>query len=557
MQRSVLLQMAAAHRIFRSAFVVSCCTLCSRVLGLARDVICASVFGDRWVWDIFCLAFRVPNLFRRLFGEGAMSAAFVPVLTEYLERRDKAEAWQLVSVAFTFLLTVLAVIVVVGEALFWGLSAGAAFGPRGMLALKLLGIMFPYVLLICLVALAMAVLNSLDHFFTPAFAPVVLNVCWITGVLVLAPAMGDTPEERIVGVAIAVLVAGVIQLGIQVPALRAKGVRLGLCFDFSHPGLRRSLRLMGPVVFGLAIMQCNVLLDSLIAVGFARPPDGPEAMSIQGFSIPYPLESGANAVLYYGDRLMQFPLGVFGIAMAAAALPTFARLAARDDRDGLVAALNHTFRVILFIGIPASVGLVVLRRPIVELLYQRNAFTQQAADRTSLVVMCYSLGVWAYCGVHVLVRAFHALQDTRTPVKVGASMVAANICLNLTLIWFLREGGLALATAICSAGQLLILYWLLVRRIGRGDLDAVCGCTLKTVAASAAMALTCLWSLSWLDLPARLTMHRCIRVFVPMALGGSVFVAVSWLLRVPELGDTFGAVAARLPLIKGIRRPQS
>jgi len=544
--------MAAAHRIFRSAFVVSCCTLCSRFLGLARDVICASVFGDRWVWDIFCLAFRVPNLFRRLFGEGAMSAAFIPVLTEYLERRDKAEAWQLVSVAFTFLLTVLAVVVVLGEMLFWGLSVGGPFGPRGALALRLLAIMFPYVLLICLVALAMAVLNSLDHFFTPAFAPVILNVCWITGVLVVAPAMGDTPEERIVGVALAVLVAGVIQLGIQIPALRAKGVRLGLCFDFNHPGLRRSLRLMGPVIFGLAIMQCNVLLDSLIAVGLARPPDGPEAFNVLGYSIRYPLESGANAVLYYGDRLMQFPLGVFGVAMAAAALPTFSRLAARDDRDGLVAALNHTFRVILFVGIPASVGLVVLRRPIVELLYQRNAFTQQAADRTSLVVMCYSVGVWAYCGVHVLVRAFHALQDTRTPVKVGASMVAANICLNLTLIWLLREGGLALATAICSAGQLLILYWILVRRIGRGDLDAVCSCTLKTLAASAAMAFACLWSLSWLDLPARLTVHRLIRVFVPIAVGGSVFVAVSWLLRVPELGDTFGAVATKLPFVRKI-----
>ena len=542
--------MAVAQKIVRSAFVVSCCTLLSRVLGLARDVICASVFGDKWVWDVFCLAFRVPNLFRRLFGEGAMSAAFIPVLTEYLETRDRADAWALVNVAFTFLLTLLAAIVLVGEGVFLGLSLSVPFGPRGILALKLLGIMFPYVLFICLVALAMAVLNSLDHFFTPAFAPVVLNICWITGLLVVAPAMGERPEQQVFGVAIAVIVAGVLQLAIQLPALRAKGVRIGLRFDFRHPGLVRAVRLMLPVIFGLAVMQCNVLLDSVIAVGFSRPPDGPDAFWVWGWRIGYPLESGANSVLYYGDRLMQFPLGVFGIAVAAAALPTFARLAARKDRLGLVTALNHTFRIILFIGIPASVGLVVLRKPIVELLYQRGSFGQAAADRTCMVVLCYSLGVWAYCGVHVLVRAFHAMQDTTTPVKVGASMVGANVCLNLTLIWFLQEGGLALATALCSAGQVVILYAILVRRIGRGDVSAAVLCVVRTLVASAAMALVCVCSARWLDMEERTFVCKCIRVFVPMGLGGVTFLASSWLLRAPELGDTLGVIAARAPVLR-------
>lgn len=549
--------MAVAEKIVRSALVVSACTLLSRVLGLVRDVISASVFGDRWVWDVFCLAFRVPNLFRRLFGEGAMSAAFIPVLSEYLETRERADAWALVNVAFTALLTLLAVIVLVGESLFLALSWSVPFGPRGILALKLLGIMFPYVLFICLVALAMAVLNSLDHFFTPAFAPVVLNLCWITGLLLVAPAMGKRPEQQVFGVAIAVVAAGVLQLAIQWPALKAMGVRVRLCFDFRHPGLVRAVSLLLPVIFGLAVMQCNVLLDSLVAVGLSRPPEGADTIWLLGWRIPYPLEAGANSVLYYGDRLMQFPLGVFGIAMAAAALPTFSRLAARKDRAGLVAALNHTFRIILFIGIPASVGLAVLREPIVELLYQRGHFGQAAAQRTSMVVLCYSLGVWAYCGVHVLVRAFHSMQDTKTPVKVGASMVAANICLNLTLVWFLREGGLALATAICSAGQLVILYVILVRRIGKGDLEQAILCTLKTLAASAVMALVCLGSISWLDWPERTFAHKCIRVFVPLGLGGLTFVVGSWLLRVPELGDTLGVVASRLPFAKALVRRSS
>ena len=546
--------MAAAHRIFRSAFVISLCTLLSRVLGLARDVICASVFGDTWVWDVFCLAFRVPNLFRRLFGEGAMSAAFIPVLAEYLETRDHDATWALANAAFTFLLTVLAGIVIAGEALFGGLWLAGLDGARSELTLKLLAIMFPYVLCICLVAFAMAVLNSLDHFFAPAFAPVVLNLCWIVGLVWVAPAFGDAPQERVLGVAWAVLVAGVLQIAIQVPALRAKGVRLRLRFDFAHPGLRQALGLMLPVIFGLAIMQCNVLLDSLIAVGMSRPPGGPDTFAVLGHHVPYPLESGANSVLYYGERLMQFPLGVFGLAMAAAALPTFARLAARKDREGLVSALNHTLRIILFVGIPASVGLMVLRRPIVELLYQRHAFGQRAADRTALVVLCYSMGVWAYCGVHVLVRAFHAMQDTKTPVKVGASMVAANFMLNITLIWVLREGGLALATAICSTGQLFILYWILLGRIGMGNLASVGRAAAKAAAASAAMALVCALCLHGLAWPEPTLLHRCARVFVPIGAGAATFVAVSWALRAPELADTLGVVAAKLPLLRRFTR---
>ena len=538
--------MAAAHRIFRSAFVISCCTLLSRILGLARDMLCASFFGDKWVFDAFSVAFRVPNLFRRLFGEGATSAAFIPVFTEYLETRERDDVWRLISVSGTFLATVLAVIVVLGELLFAALHRWGHFGPRGLLTLELLGIMFPYVLFICLVALCMAVLNSLQHFFSPAFAPVVLNVCWIAGVLWLGPALGEASHEQVFGVAIAVLAAGMLQLATQLPALRARGVRFRLCFAFGHPGLKRVLALMGPVILGLAVMQINVLLDSLIAMGFSRPPDHHGPMQLLWWTVDYPLESGANSVLYYAERLVQFPLGVFGIAMAAAALPTFCRLATRDDREGLVDALNHTLRIILFIGIPTSVGLVVLRRPIIELLYERNAFTPHTTTRAAKVVLCYGFGVWAYCGLHMLVRAFHALQDTKTPVKVGASMVALNLCLNLTLIWPLQEAGLAMATALCSTLQLAILYAILTRRIGRGNLREVGLCLGRTVVASALMALACMACLRVLELPGRTTLDECLRVFVPMAVGGAVFAAVGRMLRSPELGDMLAVVARKI-----------
>ncbi len=538
--------MADAHRIFRSAFVISACTLLSRVLGLARDVLCARFFGDKWVFDAFSLAFRVPNLFRRLFGEGAASAAFIPVFTEYIEKRERADVWTLVSVSGTFLITVLAATVVVGELLFAGLHTWGPFGERGRLVLELLSIMFPYVLFICLLALCMAVLNSLDHFFSPAIAPVVLNVFWIAGVVLIGPMLGPASEQRIFGVAIAVIAGGVVQLAIQIPALRTQGVRFRLCFDFAHPGLRRVLRLMAPVIIGLAVMQINVLFDGLIAMGFSRPPGHEGPMTLLGWTVAYPMESGANSVLYYAERLMQFPLGVFGIAMATAALPTFCQLASRKDEPGLVAALNHTLRIILFIGIPASVGLVVMRRPIVELLYEHGAFTKSATARTSMVVLCYGMGVWAYCGVHVLVRAFHALQDTKTPVKVGASLVALNLCLNLTFIWFLREAGLAAATAISSSLQLVVLYTILTKRIGRGDMAQVLTCLAKTCAASVVMGAACVVCLAWLELPARTPADESLRVFVPIAVGGLAFLAASWALRASEFADILGALVRKL-----------
>ncbi len=538
--------MAAARGIFRSASVISACTLLSRVLGLVRDVACASFFGDKWVFDAFSVAFRLPNLFRRLFGEGATSAAFIPVFTEYLETRPREDVWRLVGVSAAFLITALAAIVAVGELIFAGLHAWGGFGPRGLLTLELMALLLPYVLFICLVALCMAVLNSLDHFFSPAFAPVVLNVCWIAGVLWLAPRLGAQPQQQIFGLAIAILIGGVVQLAMQIPALRNRGASFRLCFDFAHPGFRRIIALMLPVIFGLAVMQLNVLLDSLIALGFSRPPGSAGAMSLLGWRVPYPMESGANSVLYYGDRLMQFPLGVLGIAMAAAALPAFSRLAARGDSEGLARAVEQTLRVLFFLAIPASVGLMTMRRPIVELLYQRGAFTPEAAARTARIVLCYAAGVWAYCGVHVLVRAFYALQDTRTPVRVAASLVAANLALNLTLIWFLREAGLALSTALCSAAQFVVLFVLLARRIGLCGMRGVTRCIVKTLAASALMAAACQATLIPLQHIQPLFLGKCLRVGVPIAAGGAVFLAASWALRSAELREVSSALAGKI-----------
>ncbi|MFQ5964560.1 MAG: murein biosynthesis integral membrane protein MurJ [Candidatus Scalinduaceae bacterium] len=528
----------------KSAKTVSICTLLSRVLGLARDIICASFFGAGIVWDAFVVAFKIPNLFRRLFGEGALSAAFIPVFTEYLETRDKREAQELVSVTGTLLFIILGSIVILAEASFLIIPKVTFINYKWGLVLNLLLITFPYVFFICMVAFAMAILNSLKHFLIPALAPVILNICWITGVFLLTPIFGDTLDKKIFGVAVAILFAGLIQLAIQLPALKNKGITFKPSWSFLHPGLRRIFALMLPVIFGLAAVQINVLMDSLIAIAFAKSPDGVENFFIEGIAIPYPLEAGAASVLYYGDRLIQFPLGVFGIAMATAVFPFFSTHAARKDWTNFTETLNQAIRVVLFIGIPASIGLILLRKPLVELFYERNAFTVESTYRTASVIFFYALGVWAYSASHVIIRAFYSIQDTLTPVKVGAGMVGLNLILNLTLIWFLREGGLALATAISAIVQIIILFIILQRKFNITGIKHIFTSSLKTIVSTFFMFIACWLILKILPQSSGNgeILIKLIRLFIPLTVALIMFFSVSFLLRSEELKYLYNAL---------------
>lgn len=546
------------HSVLRSAKVISICTLLSRILGLARDMICASYFGTGMVWDAFTVAFRIPNLFRRLFGEGALSAAFIPVFTDYLEHRTKADAWQLVNVVATTLVITLGGILIIGEIAFLIVPKITTLQAKWELIFRLLTIMFPYVLLICLVALAMAVLNTFKHFFMPALSPAALNVCIIAGVIVFVPLIGGGLERKVFGVAIAVFVAGFIQLGMQIPALKSKqrnflngqsasgGMKLFKPqIDFSHPGLIRIIKLIGPVIFGLAVVQLNVLVNSFIAVGFASSPDGPANITFAGMSVAYPLKSGAASVLYYGDRLIEFPLGIFGIAMATAVFPTLSTHAVRKEWANFSDAFSNALRMVFFIGIPASVGLILLREPLVQLLYERRAFAAESSQRTASVILFYAIGVWAYCGLHVLIRTFHSLQDTLTPVKIGAAMVFLNIILNLTLIWFLQEGGLALSTSICAIVQIIILFIILRRKIQITRGREIVISFIKASIATAFMALACWFILNMLSADGASMPFKAIRVFIPLIASLIVFTGVSLLLRSDELRQFARALVKR------------
>lgn len=518
-----------------SARTVSLCTLLSRILGLARDIVCASFFGTSLAWDAFVVAFKIPNLFRRLFGEGALSAAFIPVFTEYLETRDKKDAWELVNVTGTLLFIILGSLVVLAEITFSVVPSVISLNQKWDLVLSLLLITFPYVLFICMVAFAMAVLNSLKHFLTPALAPVALNVCWILGIIFLTPLFGNTLDNRIFAVAIAILIGGMIQLAMQLPLLRKERISFRPSFNFSHPGLKRIMALMLPIIFGLAVVQINVLMDSFMAITFAKPPGGNEHFSIAGRLIPYPLETGAASVLYYGDRLIQFPLGVFGIAMATAVFPFFSTHAARKDWTGFTETFNQALRVVLFIGIPASMGLILLRSPLVELFYERNEFTEESTYRTATVILFYSLGVWAYSASHVIIRAFYSIQDTVTPVKIGVCMVGLNLFLNLTLIWHLHEGGLALATAISAIIQIIILFSILHKKLKITGHKQIFLSALKTVIATFLMCVACWISLKMVpDYNGNLII-KFTRLLIPLIMSLFAFFTVSFLLKSEEL----------------------
>ena len=498
-----------------SARLISGCTLLSRVLGLFRDVLMAAFFGTSVAMDAFVLAFMVPNLFRRLFGEGAMSAAFVPVFTDYTQRDDPADAGRFLGAAFTTLMTLLGIISVLAWLLCMLAPRWLALNATWRLFFPLLQVVFPYMPLICLTALAGAALNVRRHFLAPALAPVLLNVCWIGGLLLGASQIG------VFAVAFAVLVGGVVQLCLVLSMLRRHGLRLGLRWQPMHDGVRRVARLIAPMLLGLAAMQINVVVDGLIAQ----------------FCVP---GSGANSALYYGNRLVQFPLGVFGAAIATAVFPTLASRAHAGDHAGLTATVRQAVRTVLFIALPATAIAVALRVPIVTLVFRRGDFNEVSAARTASVLMFYSLGLAAYCANQVLTRVYYAFEDTRTPVMVASGMVLLNFALNITLVWTMQESGLALATAVCSFVSVGILLAILRRRLGRFGAREVA----LSGARSLLAAVLC-GAAAWVVSQKTANMGSLVHCALPMVAGGAVFLGAALVLRMPEVSEVLGTFARR------------
>ena len=529
------------RRNFLGGFwITSVATLGGRVLGLVRDIATASLLGlgEGGVMDAFVVAFRMPNLFRRVLGEGALATSYLPVLTAELER-NRRSAWQLVSVLMTVLAVLLAALVILGELLcaaaWWWL--GEVHGVRLLAGLS--AALLPYLLLVCLSVQISTTLQALGHFRWPAIAPLLLNVCWLVAAWWVAPRFSPDKVAQAYVLAAAVVLSGGLQIAIQLPTLLALGFR----FDFDWSSARRGIaeigRAMAPMVLGLAVTQLNTVLDSFIAWGLAAVPGEPTAIAWLGGAVDYPMRAGAAAAIYYGERFYQFPVGILGLALATVIYPRLSRHAARGERDLVAADLTSGLRLIWFLTIPASVGLMLLAEPLAKVLFERGQFTAADTARAARVIGCYASGVWAYCAIPVVVRGYYALADRATPVRVGMATVALDLALNLTLIWPLAEAGLAVATSVAAAMQVAWLVTLFSRRHARLNLRDLAGGLGRTCLLAVAMAAAVAAVLVWLPAgPGRL--GDVVRIAAAVGVGLGLYLGLARLLRMPELGLLLG-----------------
>jgi putative peptidoglycan lipid II flippase len=519
--------MRATHTITRSAGVLVSANLLSRVFGLIRDIVTASYFGTSSAMSAFVIAFTIPNLFRNLIGEGALSSGFIPVFAGCLEKEGKEQAWKLARRVTSLAVVVLIALVLVGYLALGVLQRNITLDPDMILACRLLRVMLPYLFFMCLLGLAMGILNTLGRFALPAASPIIMNSVWILSVIVLCPRFGSTLQDRIFGLAWGILLSGAVQLAVQIPLLWKEGFRFRFRWDLKHPGVRRVIVLMGPTVMGMAVIQINVLVDRLVALAL-----GPSA----------------PATLYYANRLVQFPLGVFGIALATAALPVMAAQVAREEKEEFKRTVAYALRVVFLIALPAAVGLLVLRSPIVALIFQHKEFTAASTAATSWAVLFYGLGLLGFCGIKIATQAFYSIHDTKTPVIVGVAGMLLNLGLNLLVVfqpWLrehLREGGLALSTSLVATLNLFVLLYLLRRRLGpiRGrEIALSFG---KIALASLVMGGACygVWRLI-AGIFAGRSGAALAEVAIPIAASAAVFAAMVWILRIREMGEIAAA----------------
>lgn len=502
--------------LLRAVATVGGNTTISRLLGFARDLVLARLFGASEAADAFFVALRIPNLFRRLFGEGAFSQAFVPVLGEYRSTRSAEETRAFLDDVTGWLMLALAGVTVIGTLaagfIVYAIAPGFAADPgKFALTTELLRITFPYLFFISLVALAGGILNTHGKFSVPAITPALLNISMIACALWLAPGMAQPAEA----VAWGVFLGGVLQLLFQIPFLLALRQLPLPRLRVRDPGVAKVLRLMGPAAFGASVAQLNLFLNTVLA-------------SLVG----------ANVVsyLYYSDRLVEFPLGVFGVALGTVVLPALSRARAEGAEDRYNAMLDWALRLTLLIGLPATVGLLVLGEPMLTSLFRYGAFTAQDVQESYKSLVGYGLGILPIVAVRALAPAFYARQDTRTPVKIGMVALVVNMVFSLILAWPLKQGGLALATTLASIANALLLWRALHRRGFYQPLPGWGLLATKAILLSGGMGLvlyffkgpSSLW-LSWS------LGERLLHLVALVLLGLAIYGLGAWLLGIGEI----------------------
>jgi putative peptidoglycan lipid II flippase len=437
-------------RLARSDGLPGAITLASRVLGLAREQMLAALFGAGNEMDAFIVAFRIPNLVRDLFAEGAMSAAFVPTFTRHLTLRGKDDAWRLGNNVLNALLIVTGALVIGGIVFAAPLVGAYAHDFEQVpgkleLTVRLTRIVLPFLPMLAVAAATMGMLNSLHHYFLPALSPAMFNLATIVCGVALVPLMPWLGLPRIMAIAIAALIGGVGQMAIQWPPLRSEGFRYRPVFDPGDPGLRQVLVLMGPGTIGLAATQVNIFVNTLLATS-------------QG--------TGAVSWLTYAFRVIYLPIGLFGVSIGTALLPAVSRYAAVDDHAGIRDTVARGLAMMLMVNVPATLGLVALATPIVQLLFERGHFVPTDTAATAAALQWYALGLVGYSAARIVSPTFYAIRQSRLPVLVSTAAIATNVGLSLLLVRWLGFRGLALATSIVAIANAAMLVWLLRRRLG-------------------------------------------------------------------------------------------
>jgi putative peptidoglycan lipid II flippase len=521
-----------SERLARSAGLIGAATMTSRVLAVARETVIAYLFGAGNDMDAYNVAFRVPNLLRDLFAEGAISAAFIPTFTRYLASRGRGSAWRLGNLVINALAVVTLACVVVG----WFLAPQLArwFAPEyalvpGKLELTTLltRIMLPFLTMIALGVVMMGMLNALGRFFIPALSPAMFNIATLISAFTLVPLMPRLGWPRIAGIAIGTVIGGAGQILLQWPVLRREGWRYSAILDRRDEGLREVMRLMAPGTLGLAAVQVNVFVNTVLATG-------------QG--------TGAVSWLNYAFRLMYLPIGLFGVSIGTAALPEISRHAAASDLPAVRRTVSDALRLMLMLNVPATVGLIVLARPIVSLLLERGNFGAGDTDATAAALMCYAPGLLGYAVVKIASPTFYALRDSRTPVVVSALSVGLNVALNLALVRVAGFRGLALGTAIAATVNALLLLWLLRGRIGGLNGRQNARAFLLITFASIAMGVAA-WAAEHVlegALPGTGTLLRAARVFTSIGIAIGVLVGVARLLHIEEFKEALARLTSRL-----------
>ncbi len=512
----------STKKIAKSATIVSVITMLRRILGYIRDAICAALLGVGFVSDAFFVAFRIPNLLRNLLAEGALSSAFIPVFTEYLEKKEKKDVLSLVSNVLTVLSIILVILCLLGilfaPFIVYIIAPGFSSDAKKFeLTVSLTRFLFPFIFLISIAALFMGILNSLKKFSLPAFAPVVLNISMIFAGIFICPLLGKTPETQVYGWVIGILVGAILEIIIQwIPTVKY-GINFKFFIDLYDNGLRKIGKLMLPATLAQSVTQINILVNTILA-----------SLLVEG-SVTY---------LYYGNRLMQLPLGVFGVAIATVSFPYISSYAATGNLNGLRETISSSLRQAFFIVIPASAGIIFLSKEINTLLFYYGRFSYNDAIETAKVSIAYSIAIFAFSGVKILTQVFYAINRAGTAVKISIFSMILNIILCIVFMVPFKYIGLALATSVTGIVNFILLYINTVKFIGNINIKNDLIFTLKIAFISLIMGLIVMFFASYLTTEFNAEFSRKINaliVFISISAGVIIYFLLLYLFKISEI----------------------